>query len=438
MLVNFKVKNFMAFSDWEDISFLANNRVKDHEKSLISINNLNLLPVKGIAGMNGAGKSSLIRAIFCYYTLQKFGSLALFNDTSMNVINYFMGEHEDSQNWWEGSNMLFTSNMFNDAAKNILFEVTFAIEDFFFVHFLELDADLNIINEKITIKKDIKDDGNWLTSLLSNKGTIFMFLKKISTTNIENFISKSVDIFKVSSVKVYEKIPAICKFLDNFIEQKMVFGQIMNSPNHFDRAKAQLKKYFSNSEMEKLITMIAKTADSKILSAHKNLTPSFRGKDNYEITLKLNNGEKTIAYKDLSVGTKKFVKIVMFAIYTVLEGGLFIGDELDMNLHPSLSKFIIDLFMNSEINKKYGQFLFTSHVPYSFDELRIDQIALLYNDDLKKNKLRELLELKKDLDVNLRSSIVFSKNYLSEVLGEHPKTADLSAIQEVLKNIERR
>ena len=61
MLLQFKFKNFKSFKE-ETILNMEATSIKDHNDSLIEINNIKTLPVAGIYGANASGKSNLFEA----------------------------------------------------------------------------------------------------------------------------------------------------------------------------------------------------------------------------------------------------------------------------------------------------------------------------------------------------------------------------------------
>ena len=61
MLLQFKFKNFKSFKE-ETILNMEATSIKDHNNSLIEINNIKTLPVAGIYGANASGKSNVMEA----------------------------------------------------------------------------------------------------------------------------------------------------------------------------------------------------------------------------------------------------------------------------------------------------------------------------------------------------------------------------------------
>ncbi len=93
-----------------------------------------------------------------------------------------------------------------------------------------------------------------------------------------------------------------------------------------------------------------------------------------------------------STGTIKLVGIASFVADALADGSVVIVDELDKNLHPLLTRMIIGLFHNPDINKNNAQLIFSSHDISLFDRelFRRDQIFLTDKNNFGETKLSRL------------------------------------------------
>ena len=105
-------------------------------------------------------------------------------------------------------------------------------------------------------------------------------------------------------------------------------------------------------------------------------------------------------------------------------GDIFVIDEIESSLHPSLVKNIIELFHNPEINKNNAQLIFTTHETnlLSLDLLRRDQIWFTERKDDKSTDLYCLDEFSPRLDENIQ------KGYLNGRYGAIPFLGDWSLL----------
>lgn len=80
-----------------------------------------------------------------------------------------------------------------------------------------------------------------------------------------------------------------------------------------------------------------------------------------------------------SQGTKKFLGMATFIIDALQNGMVVVVDELDKSLHPLLSRMLIRIFQNPEINTQNAQLIFSTHDVSLMDKeiLRRDQIYLI-------------------------------------------------------------
>ncbi|MCD5426113.1 MAG: ATP-binding protein [Methanosarcinaceae archaeon] len=66
-------------------------------------------------------------------------------------------------------------------------------------------------------------------------------------------------------------------------------------------------------------------------------------------------------FEEESAGTQKLFSLIGVWIDALMNGKIIIVDELDVQLHPFLSNFLIKLFHNPTQNKKNAQLIFTTH-----------------------------------------------------------------------------
>lgn len=118
-----------------------------------------------------------------------------------------------------------------------------------------------------------------------------------------------------------------------------------------------------------------------------------------------------------SIGTRKFFKMSAPILDTLKNGKILIIDELDASLHPMLTKSLIEMFHNEEINTKNAQLIFATHdtnllTPTIF---RRDQIWLTEKDKYGATDVYSLAQFK---DVRVKEN--FEKNYIQGKYGAVP------------------
>ncbi len=90
-------------------------------------------------------------------------------------------------------------------------------------------------------------------------------------------------------------------------------------------------------------------------------------------------GVQTFDLSDESSGTLKFMGLAGIVIDALQNGSVIVVDELDKNLHPLLTRMLIQLFHSSETNPNHAQLVFSSHDISLIDRelFRRDQILLV-------------------------------------------------------------
>ncbi|EHL3315623.1 ATP-binding protein, partial [Campylobacter jejuni] len=109
------------------------------------------------------------------------------------------------------------------------------------------------------------------------------------------------------------------------------------------------------------------------------------------IHLSQKNQIKFLNFNDESDGTRKFFNIAGIWIDSLKKGNILIIDELNTHLHPLMTKFLINLFHNEDLNKSNAQLIFTTHDTsiLNQDIFRRDQIWFCE----KQNKATKLYPL---------------------------------------------
>jgi len=118
-----------------------------------------------------------------------------------------------------------------------------------------------------------------------------------------------------------------------------------------------------------------------------------------------------------SLGTRKFFKMSAPILNTLQEGKILVIDELDASLHPMLTKHLIKLFSDKNINTENAQLIFATHdtnllKPQIFKR---DQIWFTEKDKYGSTALYSILEIK-----GVRANDDFEKQYIQGKYGAVP------------------
>ncbi len=121
--------------------------------------------------------------------------------------------------------------------------------------------------------------------------------------------------------------------------------------------------------------------------------------------------------KEESQGTRKFFKMSAPILDSLKHGKVLMIDELDASLHPILTRHLINLFQDEDINKRNAQLIFVTHDTNLLTKeiFRRDQIWLTEKDTYGSTDLYSLAQFK-----NVRKNEDFEKQYIQGKYGAIP------------------
>lgn len=117
-----------------------------------------------------------------------------------------------------------------------------------------------------------------------------------------------------------------------------------------------------------------------------------------------------------SRGTQQLFELAARLIDTLDEGNVLIIDELDSSLHPILTRKLVEMFHDPQINRNHAQLIFNTHDISLLDRnlFRRDQIWFTEKDRAGATRLYSLLEF------SPRKEEALAKNYLQGRYGAIP------------------
>lgn len=128
-----------------------------------------------------------------------------------------------------------------------------------------------------------------------------------------------------------------------------------------------------------------------------------------------------------SDGTKKLFNMAGPIIDTLSKGKALFVDELDAQLHPLLTKKIVNLFNSPLLNESGAQLIFTTHDTNLLSKslLRRDQVIFVEKDSRAMTHLRPMMEIKLENGAKPRNDSNYEKNYLEGKYGAIPYFVDV-------------
>ena len=400
MLIRFSFKNFKSFKDENCLDMEATS-LKEHEYNVAKIDNGEYLKVSAIYGANASGKTNVLQA-FDYMK----NRILVSDDSKKN-------SPIDEENIY--------SFMIND--EPIALEIEILVKNNkIYKYGFELVKD-NIISEWLYEKRVNKfysifeRENNNIKMVKDNKlpklanideRTLFLNIYSKIDRNNEDF-SNVYDWF-VNSTYLDLGNPNFESFINNRVSLK-----ILSDENY----KKELLKFIKTFDSG--IEGIKTTPDS--IEAVK----SNNGIIDIEVIHRGENGElKALPFYLESNGTRKMFHLFDFFMDALKNGMVLFVDELDAKLHPLLTRYIINLFHNSETNKGNGQLIYSTHdtVNLNKETFRRDEIWFAEKDKDGISEIYALsdyiLEDDKNAGKKVRNDATYNKDYLTGRYGAIP------------------
>ena len=399
MLIRFSFKNFKSFKNENCLDMEATS-LKEHEYNVAKIDNGEYLKVSAIYGANASGKTNVLQA-FDYMKKR----ILVSDDSKKN-------SPIDEENVY--------SFMINNDPIALEVEIL-AKNNKIYKYGFEVLKD-TIISEWLFEKRvnkfySIFERENNNVSMKPNKisdlvnideRTLFLNIYSKIDRNNEDF-SNVYDWF-VNSTYLDLGNPNFERFINNRVSLK-----ILSDENY----KKELLKFIKTFDSG--IEGIKTTPDS--IEAVK----SNNGIIDIEVIHKGEKGEvKALPFYLESNCTRKMFHLFDFFMDALKNGMVLFVDELDAKLHPLLTRYIINLFHNSDTNKGNGQLIYSTHdtVNLNKETFRRDEIWFAEKDKDGISEIYALsdyiLEDDKNAGKKVRNDATYNKDYLTGRYGAIP------------------
>ena len=431
MLVEFSVENYRSIQEKQTLSMVAadNETMLDSNTFPVPNNDdLRLVTSAAIYGPNASGKSNLLKAI------QVLKNLVINSASRMQIGDKLPVEP-------------FRLNS-ESAKKPSSFEVIFIHEKIRYEYGVSLNRERVFEEWLIAYPNEIQQ--NWFSreylpddpKFQPDEGYKWSFGKglKGEKKRIQRFV-RSNSLF--ISHAAQNNHPQLTEVFDFFQDKINILIHIhIDTPYIVDDSN---NTNFQNQVAKLLSEADTGIADLKMESTPETLNSSLthfiqqemenRGinitmKDITDVAKldiitihKMNDSHQEVEFDllDESDGTQRLFEIAGYWLYVLQNGEILIIDEIDRSLHPVLSKALIKMFNNPEINKNNAQLIFTTHDTTLLDGeiFRPDQIWFTEKD----NSMTKLYSL---FDFRPRENESLQKGYLLGRYGAIPFINGLS------------
>jgi len=393
MLIRFVVSNYLSFKEETEINMLA-SAVKSHPHHVYDSGKVQLVKAGAIYGANASGKSNLIKAIDALRSQIKQGFI-LPNSEAVA----FRFKEKDEQ-------------------KPICFEIEFLINETMYHYGLEIQSNQvqqEWLIKRLSAKKEIilferkRDSVEWHSSMYKNANE-HTFLK----LGVDKLVQPNHVLLSHVLIKDKNPIKEVLNFLLNeliliypqsnftayplilslFDKESVEFGELISL---FDTGMTslELKEIDFNefSQSEQLSEAVKSDLQKRVTTEKKSV---FQGKwfsyllvsEGASIKVyamqgrhQLPNGlsEQFFMHEE-SDGTRRILDLIPILYLLQKKSYVFIIDEIERSLHPSLIKQLVETLLKTEDLK--GQLIFTTHESNLLDltVLRSDEIWFMEKD----------------------------------------------------------
>jgi uncharacterized protein len=429
MLVEFSVENYRSIQEKQTLSMVAAEDETMLDSNTFSVPNnddLRLVTSAAIYGPNASGKSNLLKAI------QVLKNLVINSASRMQIGDKLPVEP-------------FRLNS-ESAKKPSSFEVIFIHEKIRYEYGVSLNRERVFEEWLIAYRNEVQE--NWFSreylpdnpTFEPNEGYKWSFGKglKGEKKRIQRFVRSNSLFISHAAQNNHPQLTEVFDFFQD--ELKIIlhidtpfivddtnnegyYNYMVKLLNEADIGIADLKiEIIPETLNDDMIHRIQQEMQKLGINAISKDIPDF-GRLDIITVHKMNDSDKTVEFEidEESDGTKRLFEIAGYWLYVLQNGEILIIDEIDRSLHPVLSKALIKMFNNPEINKNNAQLIFTTHDTTLLDGeiFRPDQIWFTEKD----NSMTKLYSL---FDFRPREDESLQKGYLLGRYGAIPFINGLS------------
>lgn len=421
MLIEFRVKNFLSIQDEQCLSLVANSDKVHQDSHTFSLSGTKLSLIKSAAiyGANAAGKSSLIKAIKTMKAIVLNSSKAQRN-VKLPITPFLLGKSESEPSMFEAT--FFT--------QNVRYQYGFCATE-----------------ERICEE--------WLIAY--PQGRAQRWFERIYHADTQEYSWSFGALFKGAKEQWKGLTRDNALFLSvavqfNSVQLQPLFDWFfkcqVSNPKGWDNAELVTSRICKDEAKKAKVLRYLQTADFDIEGINiddREVTPSDLPQDMSDVVrakiLKdkarildisfthLSQDGKAVQLKKRheSDGTQRFFDFLGPFIDILEKGGVVFVDELHNHFHPLLTRFLISLFHNQDINANNAQLVFTTHDTTLLNQeiFRIDQIYFCE----KQNKATILYPLS---DFKMSKGMNLENGYFLGQFGALPYLRDISRAMEGL------
>ena len=410
MLLQFSVSNYLSIRDQVTLTAFA-NASKEHEHNLFKFNKERILPTMALYGANAAGKTNVFKALTTAIVLVRNSSNLQVNmptgvepflfdeDKSHDKTKFdFMFVHNGKKyeyGFTADQKCIYDEYLYEykSSRPTMIFERT----DINVYKFTSAYKHLSIYKAKNTDNK------------------LFMCTATAwnceETRNAYLWFAEAIDTYNSGSFDDNQCLA----FLDENKERPETKEFMLSMLKH---AEINIQDY----EFESRVVENAAIPLPPGIQIDRALLPpvmkQFKLNAIHEIIDEHGNANTySLPFDHESDGTRLLFAYGPIILNALEKGRTIVVDELDNSLHPSLTRYLVELFNDPDVNRNHAQLIFNSHdiSLLKLDLFRRDQIYFVEKDN--ESGVTDLYSL---ADYSPRKSENIQKGYLQGRYGAIP------------------
>jgi AAA15 family ATPase/GTPase len=413
MLIELRLRNYRCFRDEQVLSMIANSDNSHLENTLEAMpsGKLNILKSVAIYGANASGKSKLLEAI---RFIDDFVSTSFLRKPGAAIPIAPFLYAEDAQNAPTDFEVTFIQKSiryqygFSVDKKRVhkewLFSWPHGRQATYFERAYDLDSDVDqykfgdlLKSEKERIAESTRSNALFLsTAAFLNHGQL-QNVYDWFVAGLHGWVSNDIPLETIARTIKQEKYKsAIISFLRS--------------------ADISIEDYEIHEEKLALVEDVPYKIREVVTRLYEDRQEPQRIR---VILIRKDEKGNTFALdleKDESEGTKRFFKLCALILLSLEKPGVIYIDELDTSFHPLLTREVIKLFHNPQVNCNQVQLIFNTHDTTLLDPdlFRRDQIWFV------EKKLDNASELYSLAEFSPRKNEALAKGYLQGRYGAIP------------------
>ena len=408
MLVNFTFQNFRSFREERSLRMEATS-IKELKDSIVEAGGYRLLPAAVMYGANSSGKSNVLMAMLAMKDLV-LSSVRLNPDDQLTFDPFRLDE--------------------TSASQPTSYEIQFLIGDTKYRYGIEHDQK-RVIAEWL-YEKNLKErefclfERNGQDFHISSARFAEGVGKEESTPENRLFLSLVAQLNGKKAESIIGFFRGMYDFSRRSSKENDNFTMRM-----FQEDREECSDILEFYRYLQLGFKDLKVQEARYYYMDKGKRVEFKGLHEYEMRTVHdiydsdgNVVDERMFNKTLmeSEGTQQVISLSGPLFSALKNGTLLLVDELDIRLHPMLTRSIVQLFMNRSTNPNGAQLICTTHDTNLLDlaYLRRDQIWFTEKDRTESSDLYSLVEFKDGRGVRVRNDSSIEKDYIEGRYGAIP------------------